>query len=156
MMQTDTTFNYLHLHGVKPSLQRMAVMRYLLEHHTHPTAEEIYQSLHPSMPTLSRTTVYNTLRLLTEHGAVQQLTIDERNQCFDSVLEPHAHFLCTRCGKIYDVPLREAGLQAVADLPKGFVYEQSSLYFRGCCKECLEKDKDKQGASHNPATNQEA
>ncbi|KAA6316446.1 Peroxide-responsive repressor PerR, partial [termite gut metagenome] len=67
----------LSMHGIKPSLQRMAIMDYLLEHHTHPTVEEIYMALFPSIPTLSKTTVYNTLKLFAEQGVVNMLTIDE-------------------------------------------------------------------------------
>ena len=105
-MEATTPLRNLTDHGVKPSAQRLAVMEYLMEHRTHPSADEIYCALHPAMPTLSKTTVYNTLRLLTEKGAAIQLTIDERNVCFDADTTPHAHFLCTRCGKVYDVPLR--------------------------------------------------
>ncbi|KAA6327046.1 hypothetical protein EZS27_023930, partial [termite gut metagenome] len=35
------------------------------------------------------------------------LTIDEKNVCFDADILPHAHFLCKKCGKIYDVPIKE-------------------------------------------------
>lgn len=114
----------------------MAVMEYLLDHHTHPTADEIYNALHPSMPTLSKTTVYNTLKLLTDKGAAMQLTIDERNSCFDADLKPHAHFLCTHCGKVYDVPLRNTHLEQDADIPSNFQMEHAQLYFRGICSEC--------------------
>lgn len=77
-MRTPNTLDILTNHGVKPSVQRLAVMDYLVENHTHPTADEIYSALHKQMPTLSKTTVYNTLKLLTEQGAAIQLTIDER------------------------------------------------------------------------------
>lgn len=63
-------------HGIKPSVQRLAVMEYLKTHCTHPTADEIFSALSPKMPTLSRTTVYNTLRLLASRGAVLSLDID--------------------------------------------------------------------------------
>ena len=89
-MEAATTLRYLTEHGVKPSVQRLAVMDYLMEHHTHPTVEEIYSALLPNMPTLSKTTVYNTLKLLTEQGAAIQLTIDERNVCFDADTSAHA------------------------------------------------------------------
>ena len=52
----------------------------------------------------SKTTVYNTLKLFVEHGAALMLTIDEKNACFDSETSLHAHFLCKKCGKIYDLP----------------------------------------------------
>ena len=53
--------------GVRPSVQRLAVMDYLATHKTHPTVDEIYSSLAPSIPTLSKTTVYNTLKLFVEN-----------------------------------------------------------------------------------------
>lgn len=141
-METNTTLNYLQGHGIKPSLQRMAVMTYLIEHRTHPTADEIYTALHPSIPTLSKTTVYNTLKLLTEKGAALQLTIDERNCCFDADTSPHAHFLCTRCGRVYDMKLNQAELIKCACVPDNFQTEQAQLYLRGCCPKCAAQNKD--------------
>ena len=135
-MEATTPLRNLTDHGVKPSAQRLAVMEYLMEHRTHPSADEIYCALHPAMPTLSKTTVYNTLRLLTEKGAAIQLTIDERNVCFDADTTPHAHFLCTRCGKVFDVPLRETDLERQACIPQGFRTEQGAVYYRGCCARC--------------------
>lgn len=138
-MESNATLKCLADHDVKPSLQRIAVLEYLMEHRTHPTVEEIYQALHPQIPTLSKTTVYNTLRLLTEKGAAQQLTIDEKKVCFDADTSVHAHFLCRGCGKVYDIRLRQTDLQTEAEMPEGFAVEQSDLYFRGICKSCLDK-----------------
>lgn len=141
-METNTTLSCLQAHGIKPSLQRMAVMTYLIEHRTHPTADEIYTALHPSIPTLSKTTVYNTLKLLTEKGAALQLTIDERNCCFDADTSPHAHFLCTRCGRVYDMKLNQAELIKCACVPDNFQTEEAQLYLRGCCPRCAAQNKD--------------
>lgn len=140
-MADNDTLSTLAQHGIKPSVQRMAVMEYLLTHRTHPTADEIYLALHPEMPTLSKTTVYNTLKLLTDKGAALQLTIDERNCCFDADTAPHAHFLCRDCGKVYDVKLRNTHLETDAALPKGFVTDEAQLYFKGLCPECAKARK---------------
>ena len=40
-MNDLSTIDYLAAHGIKPSVQRIAVMDYLLRHHTHPQAEDI-------------------------------------------------------------------------------------------------------------------
>src|SRR5574344_2847247 len=96
---------HLLQYNIKPSVQRMAIMQYLLEYKSHPSVDEVYNALAPSIPTLSKTTVYNTLKLFVEHGAAQMLTIDERNVCFDAELDLHAHFQCKHCGKIFDLPL---------------------------------------------------
>ncbi len=134
------TAEYLASCGVRPSPQRVAVMEYLMTHHTHPTVDTIYAALSGSMPTLSRTTVYNTLKLLVEHKAVRQLTIDERNSCFDGDMSPHAHFLCTRCGRVYDITLHKPYPELSACVPTGFRVEQTELYLRGCCENCAKNE----------------
>lgn len=128
----------LQSHNIKPSVQRMAIMTYLMEHRTHPTVDEIYTALSPDIPTLSKTTVYNTLKLLSEQGAAQTLTIDERNTCYDADTVPHAHFLCKQCGRIYDMPLAEEGREALpADNCEGHEIQEKHYYYKGICKECL-------------------
>ena len=54
---------YLQSYGIKPSLQRIAIMEYLIENRIHPTVEDIYEALYIKVPTLSKTTVYNTIKL---------------------------------------------------------------------------------------------
>jgi Fur family ferric uptake transcriptional regulator/Fur family peroxide stress response transcriptional regulator len=114
-------------------------MDYLLEHCTHPTADEIYLALSVSIPTLSKTTIYNTLKLFSEQGVIQMLTIDEKNVCFDAGILPHAHFLCKKCGKIYDMNIEE---QSVEELKKfvntdGYKITEMHYYYKGMCKNCV-------------------
>ncbi|KAA6334206.1 Peroxide-responsive repressor PerR [termite gut metagenome] len=134
-----SAYKLLLMHGIKPSLQRIAIMDYLLEHYTHPTADEIYTALSPSMPTLSKTTIYNTLKLFSEQGVVQMLTIDEKNLCFDGNLSPHAHFLCKKCGKIYDVTNREEFDQKTKEITNAPEHKITEIhhYYKGICKNCL-------------------
>ncbi|WP_297676928.1 Fur family transcriptional regulator [uncultured Bacteroides sp.] len=126
----------LQEHHIKPSVQRIAIMKYLMEHHTHPTVDEIYTALSPTIPTLSKTTVYNTLKILTEEGAAQTLTIDERNTCYDADTTPHAHFLCKCCGKIYDLAYDNA-IKKVGDMKMdGHEIQELHFYYKGICKQC--------------------
>lgn len=125
-------------HEVKPSVQRMAVMEYMIKHHNHPSVDEIYTSLHPKFPTLSRTTVYNTLKLFVEHGVVKMLTIDERNACFDEDTSEHAHFFCQKCGKIFDMPLQGGVSTLLKQTVDGNEILELHQYFKGICKNCRE------------------
>ena len=143
-MTTTATLEYLTMHGIKPSQQRIAVMEYLMKHRTHPTVEDIYNALHTKMPTLSKTTVYNTLKVLTEQGAIIQLTIDEHCSCFDANMSPHAHFLCHKCGTVYDLELKEDDLERFVNMPEGTRIDLTALYFRGCCNKCQAKEKQNQ------------
>ena len=59
--------------NIRPSLLRIKILEYLISVKTHPTVDEIYDKLLPEIPTLSKTTVYNTLKLLVEAGFPKQL-----------------------------------------------------------------------------------
>lgn len=125
--------------NIKPSVQRLAIMEYLMKHRTHPSVDEIYTALSPDMPTLSKTTVYNTLKLFAEHGAARMLTIDDKNANFDADMSAHAHFLCKECGHIYDLPLNIS--EKLQEIEDHHVTEQH-YYYKGICKSCLEKNKN--------------
>lgn len=47
-------YEYLLSYNIKPSVQRIAIMDYLLKHHTHPCIDEIYLALCKDIPTLSK------------------------------------------------------------------------------------------------------
>ena len=130
------TVDILLMHHIKPSVQRMAIMDYLMAHCTHPTVEEIYSALSPTMPTLSKTTVYNTLKLLTDQGAVRMLSIDERFTCYDARTESHAHFLCRKCGQVYDLPLPTGPFKVETADSEGHEVEEIHYYYKGVCKHC--------------------
>ena len=131
-------------HNIKPSMQRIAIMEYLMDNPIHPSADDIYTALSPSMPTLSKTTVYNTLKLFVEHGAALMLTIDEKNACFDSETSLHAHFLCKKCGKIYDLPFSGETKQVERIDMNGFFIEEIHQYYKGVCPACAAKEQGKE------------
>jgi Fur family ferric uptake transcriptional regulator/Fur family peroxide stress response transcriptional regulator len=125
----------LEMFGVKPSLQRLAVMTYLLENCTHPTVETMYLDLCPQIPTLSKTTVYNTVKLLVKHGAAAEITIDDKNVRYDAEIVLHAHFQCYACGCLYDIPVEKSKLLTVKKIGSLTVSE-TRLYYKGYCENC--------------------
>ncbi len=130
-----TATEQLIKHNIRPSVQRVAIMQYLLDHRTHPTADDIYTELVKTMPTLSRTTVYNTLQLLVTNQAVLGLTIDQHNMHFDGYTHPHAHFLCRSCGKIFDVEVNSHLREHLFTSDK-FAIEKVELNYVGLCPDC--------------------
>lgn len=134
-------YDYLISYNIKPSVQRIAIMDYLLAHKTHPSVDEIYLALCKNIPTLSKTTVYNTLKLFVEQGAASMLTIDEKNACFDGETCLHAHFLCKKCGKIFDLPYGNEVVQVEQEDMNGFMVEEIHQYYKGICPACSEGEK---------------
>ena len=126
---------YLRNFSIKPSVQRSAVMDFLLKNRIHPTIDEIYLALSPNMPTLSNTTVYNTLDLFVERGAVRALAIDEKNARYDVDISAHAHFMCRSCGSISDIfDLKTSMFHIPAT--NGFKIDAVEISYFGTCEKC--------------------
>ena len=126
MSTIQDTREYMLQYDIKPSVQRMAIMEYLMKNRVHPTADEIYGALYP------------TMRLFMEQGAIKALVIDEKNVRFDVDTSDHAHFMCLGCGCVYDIPIenREAiVLDGVGEL----LITETHLYYKGYCKKCAEE-----------------
>ncbi|KAA6323127.1 hypothetical protein EZS27_027402, partial [termite gut metagenome] len=66
-------------------------------------------------------------------------TIDEKNVCFDADILPHAHFLCKKCGKIYDVPIKEQSAEELKEYVNtdGHQIAEMHYYYKGVCKKCV-------------------
>ena len=140
-MDQKEAITRLHEHGIKPSVQRIAIMQYLLTHFTHPTVDDVYRGLCSKIPTLSRTTVYNTLRLFAEHNAAQMITIDDHRVCYDGNMSAHAHFYCNKCRRVYDVFDEISSLLERKSID-GHVISDAQLYYRGVCRECAEAEQN--------------
>ena len=124
--------------GLRPSEPRIAVLAFLMKNRIHPVAETIYQSLAPDYPTLSRTTIYNTLKLFEQNKIVMSLTIEDGELRYDADISDHGHFKCMSCGKVYDLfpPANTPLIDRIHGLPDGFEIQQLHLCCRGLCAEC--------------------
>ena len=133
-ISTETLKNLLQQKGVKPSVQRLSILRYVMENMDHPSVDKIYQKLLPQIPTLSKTTVYNTLKQLTEKGLISALNIDDAEIRYDFVEQPHAHFICLNCGRIYDIEMESAIYQI--QVVEGHQVTSIQINFKGICNNC--------------------
>ncbi len=130
-----TSKEYLNQHHIQWTQERLQVVEYLMEHHTHPTAIEVYQGLTDAGADISRATVFNTLNVLTDKGALRALQIEDGVTRYDILLHPHAHFRCIKCGAIYDVELtRKASFR----LPEGFQSCHTDYFMEGYCPTCID------------------
>ena len=124
----------LKSHEVKPTIVRMKVYEYLVREKNHPTADTVYKSLLSEIPTLSKTSVYNTMDLFLDKHLVQAVTIEENETRFDADTSDHGHFKCTGCGAVYDFRVELEGLKH--DLPDGFRVDERHIYYKGRCAAC--------------------
>lgn len=106
-LQIKDISRFLSERGIKPSYQRVRILERLLGEHNHPTVNDIYMDLIEEIPSLSKTTVYNTLNLFLENGIVRSFSTDSNEARYDIDRHSHGHFICLSCKKIYDFDLEE-------------------------------------------------
>ena len=124
----------LQENGIQASYQRMKIFEYLVRNRTHPTVEDIYKHLCPKIPTLSKTTIYNTLKILVDRKVVSQVTVEENEVRYDYSESSHLHFKCKGCGELYDIFHRCALLNEKEI--DGHSIEEHHLYLKGLCRNC--------------------
>ncbi|WP_039880925.1 peroxide-responsive transcriptional repressor PerR, partial [Listeria fleischmannii] len=88
--------------GVRITPQRHAILEFLINSHTHPTADEIYRALEGNFPNMSVATVYNNLRVFRDAGLIKELSYGDASSRFDFSTSNHYHAICDECGKIVD------------------------------------------------------
>ena len=89
----DDQIARLREQGIQPTPQRLAVAEYVLTTTSHPSAEEVWTRVRRACPTVSRATVYNTLKLFAEKGLIKTHCMREGALVFDGHVEPHHHFI---------------------------------------------------------------
>ncbi|WP_265821205.1 Fur family transcriptional regulator [Geovibrio ferrireducens] len=127
--------------NIRPSFQRVRILAYMKENLCHPTVEKIYHDLHTEIPSLSKTTVYNTLNLFVEAGLVRVLNIEDNETRYDIVMKSHGHFKCESCGEIFNFRINLDDF--AADELGGFRINDRNVYFKGICPAC-QKAKNKE------------
>ncbi|BAU26636.1 Fur family peroxide stress response transcriptional regulator [Aneurinibacillus soli] len=127
--------------GGRVTVQRLAIINVLLRL-DHPTAEEIYQFMQDDFPTLSFTTVYNTLKSLKELDVVHEHYQDERSR-FEITEEAHHHFHCLRCDKLIDIPGDQVSVKTASDIEEQYGVLETRVMLEGTCPTCLVKETDK-------------
>lgn len=135
----DKYVSILRDNDITVTPQRIAVLRYLDTHHTHPDADSIYEELKQDNPSLSKTTVYNTLDMLQQHDLVKVLTIGPRFR-YDFNLQPHHHFRCRQCGAVIDIPPGNDALDCIDT--DGHHIDEVHVYLKGICNQCLQQQKE--------------
>jgi len=121
--------------GLKLTPQRLAVMAFLENNRSHPTAEDVYRHVVRRFPTMSLATVYNTLETLTTRGRLKEITIDAEKRHYDPDLRSHHHAICTGCKKIVDI-FADFDLSAPEKELRGFHITGSHVDFYGLCPAC--------------------
>jgi Fe2+ or Zn2+ uptake regulation protein len=123
--------------GLKMTPQRQCIFRVLHRMAgVHPTAEAVHAAVVEELPTVSLKTVYQTLNDLSGMGELHHIDLGTGSGRFDTTLDAHQHFVCERCGRVWDVHGDFTGVRMPDDQSPGFRVSSTDIVFRGQCANC--------------------
>ena len=114
------------------SSQAKAVLSILAQTRCHLTAEEILVQA----DSIGTATVYRALDHLTEMGLVRRLSLGRKSAVYEYVREPHIHFVCRKCGGVYDIHADLSGMIREAARCCGHSVDGSEVTAYGLCSAC--------------------
>lgn len=128
--------------GVKCTQQRMNIYLELIQNPNHPDAETVYKKVRNQLVNISLDTVYRTLWLFKDLGLITTIGPSRERTRFDPNLNPHHHFICTKCGSILDF---NSEIMDTADVQESIKtigkVEGLQVNIQGICLECETHDK---------------
>lgn len=110
----------LRLAGLRPTRQRVAIARLLLDgRHRHVSAESLSAEIRESDIRMADGTVYNTLNQFTDAGLLRRVTVHNEYSLFDTNVEHHHHFYDPGADCLIDIPADHVVLDRLPDAPDG-------------------------------------
>jgi Fe2+ or Zn2+ uptake regulation protein len=123
--------------GLRITPQRRVILELLANDDSHPTAEQVYQRVMSVMPDVSRTTVYNTFRELSDLGELTPVhDLSQGGQRYDTNAEDHHHLYCVRCHTLIDIDRDFEGLSLAPEETSGYRVLGRQVTFYGICPDC--------------------
>ncbi len=127
-------------HGLKITVQRVAIYEELLKARDHPSADDIYKRVRKTFPNISFDTVYRTLLSFSEIGIIKPVEGYGEKKRFDPNINKHHHFRCVQCHEIIDfVNESYDNIEVPQELEKQFIVLNKRVVLEGICKKCSKK-----------------
>ncbi len=125
--------------GFKSTRQRDIIASEFLKCEEHITAEELYKKVSRRNKDIGYTTVYRTLKLLSESGLATERIFADQLTRYEPVSddEHHDHLICLKCGSIteFEDPKLERLQEKIAS-EFGFSIVDHKMDFYGYCRDC--------------------
>ena len=136
-LEADRAADAMVHNGHRLTPQRREIYEVLLAERDHPTATEVFLRAKQRLPALSLATVYNSLEALVQCGLVKQVNVEREATRYCPNLDEHNHFVCEKCGKVFDIPVGSKSRRAqLSEIPEGFVVHRVETTYYGLCPHC--------------------
>jgi Fur family ferric uptake transcriptional regulator len=130
---------HIQKQGLKRTSQRDLILEIFLRTEEHLSSEDLYRLVRQEDPSIGQTTIYRTLKLLTEAGLAREVRFGDGITHYEHHYkhQHHDHMICSECGRI--IEFFSAELEAIQDAMAAkhrFQITQHLLRIIGVCAEC--------------------
>lgn len=142
--EREVFLEHIQKAGLRRTGQRDLIMEIFLRTEEHLTSEDLYRLVQKHDPTVGHTTVYRTLKLLTEAGLAREVRFGDNKTYYEHHYnhQHHDHMICTQCGKV--IEFFSADIESLQDqMAAKFKFRPThhSLRMWGVCSDC-QKESD--------------
>jgi len=144
--ELEVFIKHLRGQGLKRTAQRDLILEVFLGTEGHVTGEDLYRLVRKRDESVGQTTVYRTLKLLTDSGLAREARFGDGRAHYEHNYkhEHHDHMICSVCGKVIEFYSPE--LEAIQDkMAAKHRFELTSHLLRmiGVCSECRRQQQRK-------------
>jgi len=137
--EQEVFLKHIQKKGLKRTNQRDLILDIFLRTEEHLSSEDLYRLAKREDPSIGQTTVYRTLKLLTEAGLAREVRFGDGITHYEHNYkhQHHDHMICAECGRI--IEFFSAELEAIQDAMAAkhrFEVTQHLLRIIGVCAEC--------------------
>ena len=137
-IDADQVAGTLAARGMRLTRQRHAVLDAVADASSSVSPVQVFDAARQHCPELGLTTVYRTLELLSEIGALRRVHGPDHCEAFVPAGTAHGHtVLCSRCGTV--VEFTDCHMQAVVEAAArqtGYLITEHFLQLTGLCAAC--------------------
>ncbi|HKO97321.1 MAG TPA: transcriptional repressor [Pyrinomonadaceae bacterium] len=137
--EQEVFLKHLQKKGLKRTAQRDLILDIFLRTEEHLSSEDLYRLVQKDDPSVGQTTVYRTLKLLSEAGLAREVRFGDNRTHYEHNYkhQHHDHMICSECGKIIEFFSAELeGIQDAMAAKHRFQITQHLLRIIGLCAEC--------------------
>lgn len=153
--EQEVFLKHIQRQGLKRTAQRDLILNVFLRAEGHVTGEDLFRLVREQDPTVGQTTVYRTLKLLTDSGLAREVRFGDGRAHYEHNYkhQHHDHMICSRCGRVIEFYSPE--LEAIQDkMAAKHKFELTSHLLRmiGVCAKCRRQPRERRRSRKTVST----
>lgn len=122
-------------HHLKITAQRLGILSFM--HKTgHISVEDLFVQLKKEFSSISLATLYKNIHAMLGVNLLKEVKIPHDKSKYEITKTPHAHLLCSSCGKFEDIFLDVDAMMKNVSQKSDYQLKESSIVYSGLCPQC--------------------